>query len=97
MSFAAESRQRANYASATPQLTWSVSTVHAYPILCLTKVTNNACAMSPDPKGGLGVKFAGTAVTSSSTFEAGISPAAADAISRVLIGATADTPRDLAY
>ncbi|KAF8274942.1 PhoD-like phosphatase-domain-containing protein [Lactarius quietus] len=41
-------------------------------------------------KGGLGVEFAGTAVTSTSTFGGGIAPAAADAISRVLVANNTD-------
>ncbi|KAI9466285.1 PhoD-like phosphatase-domain-containing protein, partial [Lactarius psammicola] len=41
-------------------------------------------------KGGLGVEFAGTAVTSSSAFGAHIAPAAADAISRVLVANNTD-------
>ncbi|KAI9446383.1 PhoD-like phosphatase-domain-containing protein [Lactarius indigo] len=41
-------------------------------------------------KGGLGVEFAGTAVTSTSPFGAGIAPAAADAISRVLVANNTD-------
>ncbi|KAH9180627.1 PhoD-like phosphatase-domain-containing protein [Lactarius sanguifluus] len=41
-------------------------------------------------KGGLGVEFAGTAVTSSSAFGARIAPAAADAVSRVLVANNTD-------
>lgn len=41
-------------------------------------------------KGGLGVEFAGTAVTSTSSFGAGIAPAAADAISKVLVANNTD-------
>ncbi|KAF9457170.1 PhoD-like phosphatase-domain-containing protein [Collybia nuda] len=40
--------------------------------------------------GAIGVEFAGTAVTSSSAFGSGISPAAADAKSRVLVDVNAD-------
>lgn len=41
-------------------------------------------------KGGLGVEFAGTAVTSGSAFGVGIGPAAANAISRVLVANNTD-------
>lgn len=41
-------------------------------------------------KGALGVEFAGTAVTSTSSFGAGIAPAAADAKSRVLVANNTD-------
>jgi len=41
-------------------------------------------------RGALGVEFAGTAVTSTSPFGAGIAPAAADAISRVLVANNTD-------
>jgi len=41
-------------------------------------------------KGALGVEFAGTAVTSGSPFGAGVAPAAADAISRVLVANNTD-------
>ncbi|KAI0054180.1 hypothetical protein FA95DRAFT_1480080 [Auriscalpium vulgare] len=41
-------------------------------------------------KGGLGVEFAGTAVTSSSSFGTGISPAAANNISEVLVAVNDD-------
>ncbi|KAH9001195.1 PhoD-like phosphatase-domain-containing protein [Lactarius akahatsu] len=41
-------------------------------------------------KGGLGVEFAGTAVTSTSPFGAGVAPATADAISRVLVANNTD-------
>ncbi|KAH9901602.1 PhoD-like phosphatase-domain-containing protein [Cubamyces lactineus] len=41
-------------------------------------------------KGAIGVEFAGTAVTSSSAFGAGIQPAAADKISQVLVGINED-------
>lgn len=41
-------------------------------------------------KGALGVEFAGTAVTSTSPFGAGVAPAAADAISRVLVANNTD-------
>ncbi|KAF8889832.1 PhoD-like phosphatase-domain-containing protein [Infundibulicybe gibba] len=40
--------------------------------------------------GALGVEFAGTAVTSGSNFGTGITPAAADAISRALVGGDAN-------
>ncbi|KAH9050697.1 PhoD-like phosphatase-domain-containing protein [Lactarius hengduanensis] len=40
--------------------------------------------------GGLGVEFAGTAVTSTSPFGAGVAPATADAISRVLVANNTD-------
>ncbi|TFK42649.1 PhoD-like phosphatase-domain-containing protein [Crucibulum laeve] len=40
--------------------------------------------------GAIGVEFAGTAVTSSSSFGSGIQPPAADAVSRVLVDANAD-------
>ncbi|CAA7271763.1 unnamed protein product [Cyclocybe aegerita] len=40
--------------------------------------------------GAIGVEFAGTAVTSGSAFGSGIAPAAANQISRVLVGANAD-------
>jgi PhoD-like phosphatase len=49
--------------------------------------------VSYDPvtgKGGLGVEFAGTAVTSSSSFGNNITPTAADAISRVLVANNTD-------
>jgi len=42
-------------------------------------------------KGAIGVEFAGTAVTSESWFGSNISPAAADAISRNLVSATANS------
>lgn len=41
-------------------------------------------------KGALGVEFAGTAVSSTSSFGAGISPLAADAMSSVLVDVNAD-------
>lgn len=41
-------------------------------------------------EGAIGVEFAGTAVTSSSPFGVGITPAAADVISQKLIGINVD-------
>jgi len=54
-------------------------------------IPNDTTTYNPNTgDGAIGVEFAGTAVTSSSAFGAGISPAAADKISQVFVGYNPD-------